>query len=169
MHWPRHTTKWPSFAVCNGQGTRQRLSLLPCARPREHTAKGSATSSCHPSMKDWRGSARAHGKAFTVCPTYSTRQSRPLTMVVCRVPFAMCGTRQTLCRGLLGGVSRAVYYCSGAKMTITWVNHRPSIPSNRITSRTWLAYIQHKSHSASIYHRTVTQVLNSTTTNQVGF
>ena len=87
MHWPRHTAK---------------IEPLPCARPMGHTAKGSATSSCHPSMKDWRGSARAHGKAFAVCPTYSTRQSGPLPTTVCRVPFAVCGTRQTLCRGYFG-------------------------------------------------------------------
>jgi len=39
-----------------------------------------------------------HGKSFAVCPRTDTRQIVALPAVVCRGRFAMCYTRQTLCR-----------------------------------------------------------------------
>ena len=75
---------------------------LPCARYIAQGKGAPATSASQPCKKVCRGSARAHSKAFAVCPIYCTRQRGPLPTAVCRVPFAVCGTRQTFCRGLLG-------------------------------------------------------------------
>ena len=45
-----------------------------------------------------RGPRKALGKVFAVCPKCSTRQTSSLSAVVCRALFAVCYTRQTLCR-----------------------------------------------------------------------
>ena len=44
----------------------------------------------------------ALGKGFTECPTKSTRQRLFCRLILCRVPFAECGTRQSLCRVYFG-------------------------------------------------------------------
>ena len=93
--------KLGTFAVCKYHGIRQRNQPLPCARHRWHTANVPRHVR-QPCKKVYCGSARAHGKASAVCPIYCTRQRGPLPMAVCRVPFAVCGTLQTFCRGLLG-------------------------------------------------------------------
>ena len=92
---------------------------LPCA-----TSTGTRQRPGHVIVPGWRfffcrGSIVAHGKPFAVCPIYSTRQRPALLTPGCRVRFAVCGTRQRVCRGLLGlclvplahgkgGVSRSV-------------------------------------------------------------
>ena len=97
-----HTAKEPIFAVCNDQGTWQRLSLCRVPGTGGTRQTSPATSAWQPAKNVCCGSARAHDKAFVVCPIYCTRQRGPLPTAVCRVPFAVCGTRQTFFRGLLG-------------------------------------------------------------------
>ena len=110
-----------TFAVCKNHGTRQMCQSLPCAKTMAHGKNLSAghTTNIWPSHRSWlatlfcRGSRMAHGKPFAVCPIYSTRQRPALPMSGCRVRFAVCGTWQRVCRGLLGqrGVSRSVSMC----------------------------------------------------------
>ena len=95
VHWPRHTANGPSFAVCNDLGTRQRLSLCRVPGPGSTQQTSLAMSAWQPAKNISRGSARAHGKSFDVCPLYCTRQRVPLPMAICRVPFAVCGTPHT--------------------------------------------------------------------------
>jgi len=102
--------------VCKNHGTRQRCQSLPCAKTMAH-GKDLNFAVCHvcrhtakiwPRHRFWlatlfcRGSRVAHGKPFAVCPIYSTRQRPALPMPGCHVRFAVCGTRQRVCRGLLG-------------------------------------------------------------------
>ena len=42
------------------------------------------------------------GKLFAVCPINGTRQRSYLPMPICRVSFAVCNTRQRVCRGYFG-------------------------------------------------------------------
>ena len=42
------------------------------------------------------------GKGFAERPTKSTRQRLLCRLILCRVPFAKCGTRQSLCRVYFG-------------------------------------------------------------------
>ena len=100
-----------TFAVCKNHGTRQKCQSLPCAKTMAHGkdlnfavchvcrahGKYLATLSFLAGYFILRGSRMAHGKPFAVCPIYSTRQRR-----LCRRLVAMCGTRQRVCRGLLG-------------------------------------------------------------------
>ena len=44
----------------------------------------------------------ALGKGFAECPTKSTRQRLFCRLILCRVPFAECGTQQSLCRVYFG-------------------------------------------------------------------
>ena len=44
----------------------------------------------------------ALGKGFAECPTKDTRQRRLCRRVICRVFFAECSTRQSLCRVQIG-------------------------------------------------------------------
>ena len=77
------------------------LNFAVCHASRAH-GKVLATSSFLGATFFCRGSRVAHGKPFVVCPIYSTRQRPALLTPGCRVRFAMCGTRQSVCRGLLG-------------------------------------------------------------------
>ena len=102
--------------MCKNHGTRQRNQCLPCAKAKahgkhlnfavchvyRHTAKAAATSLPRFSAFFCRGSALAHGKGFAVCPINGTRQTTPLPTSECRVLFAVCGTRQSLCRVHIG-------------------------------------------------------------------
>ena len=45
---------------------------------------------------------RALGKGFAECPTKDTRQRRLCRLFFCRVLFAECSTRQSLCRVQIG-------------------------------------------------------------------
>ena len=101
MQKPWHTAKKPMFTVCQGLGTRQTFELCRVPRLQAH-GKGLATSSFLGGDFFCRGSIVAHGKPFAVCPIYSTRQRLALPIPGCRVRFAVCGTRQRVCRGLLG-------------------------------------------------------------------
>ena len=109
-----------------------KIWTLPCATSAGHAAN------IWPRQRSWlatlfcRGSKVAHGKPFVVCPIYSTRQRPALPMPGCRVRFAVCGTRQRVCRGLLGlyrvplahgkgGVSRSEIYIW--HLGATWVPH----------------------------------------------
>ena len=111
----KENTRSGTFAVCKNHGTRQTCQYLPCAKTMAHGkdlnfavchasrahGKGAATSSWLATLF-CRGSRMAHGKPFAVCPIYSTRQRPALPIPGCRVRFAVCGTRQRICRGLLG-------------------------------------------------------------------
>ena len=105
-----------TFAVCKNHGTQQRNQCLPCAKAKAH-GKHLNFAVCHvyrhtakawPRHRSWvatffcRGSIVAHGKPFAVCPIYSTRQRPALPTTGCCVRFAVCGTRQKVCGGLLG-------------------------------------------------------------------
>ena len=79
-----------------------KIWTLLCATSAGHTANiwphyrcWLATLFCHKSRM-------ALGKPFAMCPIYSTRQRPALPMPGCRVRFVVCGTRQRVCRGLLG-------------------------------------------------------------------
>jgi len=96
VHLPWHTAKKPANSASD--------HYLPCANTLAH-GKDSAFVVCQ--------AGKAHGKdpchvirpvAREILPwvTLGTRQRLALPMPVCRVPFAVCGTRQTLCRGILG-------------------------------------------------------------------
>ena len=102
--------------MCKNHGTRQRNQCLPCAKAKAH-GKHLNFAMCHvyrhtakawPRHRSWvatffcRGSIVAHGKPFAMCPIYSTRQRPALPIPGCRVCFAVCGTRQRVCRELLG-------------------------------------------------------------------
>ena len=105
-----------TFAVCKNHGTRQRNQCLPCAKAKahgkhlnfavchvyRHTAKAAAMSLPRFSAFFYRGSALAHGKGFAVCPINGTQQTTPFPTSECRVLFAVCGTRQSLCRVHIG-------------------------------------------------------------------
>ena len=74
-----------------------KVGSLPCATSAGHTANPLSRHLC------WRpffcrGPRFAHGKRFAVCPICGTRQRPPLPTPECHVSFAVCGTRQRLCR-----------------------------------------------------------------------
>ena len=114
-----HTANEPMFAVCLGQGTRQRGCVCRVLGP-GHMAKGLFNGSvfavfavcpavtthgkqavqrdCHQCTLFCRVPNNAHGKVFAVCLKCSTRQTSSLPAVVCRELFAMCYTRQSVCR-----------------------------------------------------------------------
>ena len=131
----------PATIICRVQipWHTAKIQLLPCARPGKHTAKILATSSGRSPEKFYRGSPLALGKGFAVCPRSCTRQRLALPMPVCRVPFAVCGTQQNLCRGLLGlcrvlwahgkrGVSRSVYSWPGkVNLESVWMDYNESL------------------------------------------
>ena len=95
--------------------SKKNIFSLPSAVSARHSAKDfskknifslpSAGSGRH-SAKDFfkkRGKALlsailALGKAFAECPTNGTRQRTLRRMRLCRLLFAECGTRQSLCR-----------------------------------------------------------------------
>jgi len=106
------------YHICNKQTKKLVLTPLPyektmahgkggnlCRVPRQ---QGTRQRCGHVILSSWlatlfcRGSRMAHDKPFAVCPIYSTRQRPALPIPGCRVRFAVCGTRQRVCRGLLG-------------------------------------------------------------------
>ena len=92
-----HTAKVALFAVCLGQGTRQRGCV--CRVPSHY---GTRQTGCSTGLRQCtlfcRGPNNAHDKVFAVCSRCSTRQTNSLPAVVYRELFAVCYTRQTLCR-----------------------------------------------------------------------
>ena len=98
---PWHTANEPIFAVCQSQGTRQIFELCRVPRRQAH-GKGGRHVTSQVSVFFCRGSALAHGKYFAVCSINGTWQRTPLPMSECRVLFAVCGTRQSLCRVHIG-------------------------------------------------------------------
>ena len=86
-----------TFAVCQGQGTRQMPLFAVCQAVTVHGKRHFQWGSEH-CILFCRGPRKALGKVFAVCPKCSTRQTSSLSAVVCRALFAVCYTRQTLCR-----------------------------------------------------------------------
>ena len=102
MQKPWHTAKKPMFTVCQSQGTRQTFELCRVPRLQAHGKGGRHVTSQVFCFFFCRGLALAHGKGFAVCPINGTRQTTPLPMSEYRVLFAVCGTRQSLCRVHIG-------------------------------------------------------------------
>ena len=98
---PCHMANKPMFTVCQSQGTRQTFELCRVPRLQAH-GKGGRHVTSQVFCFFCRGSALAHGKGFAVCPINGTRQTTPLPMSECCVLFAVCGTRQSLCRVYIG-------------------------------------------------------------------
>ena len=80
------TAKVPIFAVCKNHGTRQKFEL--CRVPR---LQGTRQIFGHIIVPGWL-------LYFAVGREWHTANPLP----GCRVRFAVCGTRQMVCRGLLG-------------------------------------------------------------------
>ena len=108
---PGHTANMSFFAVhrdrahvkaatvCRVQGpghTANRL-CLPCAWARAHGKQAVQRGFLRCTLF-YRGPRNAHGKVFAVCPKCSSRQTSSLPAVVCRELFAVCYTRQSVCR-----------------------------------------------------------------------
>ena len=102
-----------TFAMCKNHGTWQRNQSLPCAKVKAHGKVPLHVTFPRGHFFFCRGPSFSHGKAFAVCPIYGTRQRPALPTPGCRVGFAVCGTRQTLCRVHIGHGKAAVSRSAG--------------------------------------------------------
>ena len=104
------TAKVPIFAVCKNHGTRQRFEL--CRVPR---LQGTRQRPDHIIVLGWRLFFAVGRELHTANPLSCARYIAHGKGRLCRCLVAVCGTRQRVCRGLLGlccvpgGVS-----CSGS-------------------------------------------------------
>jgi hypothetical protein len=63
--------------------------------PGQHSANTPSGNGCRQALPN---AEMTLGKGFAECPTLGTRQRNLCRLILCRVVFAECGTRQRLCR-----------------------------------------------------------------------
>ena len=92
-----------TFAVCKNHGTRQRNQCLPCAKAKAH-GKHLNFAVCHVYRHTAKAAATSLPRfsAFLPWVSFGTRQTTSLPTSECCVLFAVCGTRQSLCRVHIG-------------------------------------------------------------------